>query len=234
MVLIQAGEYTVGAEVAIPAMSRRRVAVAPFLIDRHEVTNHQYREFVLATDRKPAPIWPNPYDASWDDLPVVGVSLEDARAYAEWIGKRLPTDIEWECAAAGPAAGPYPWGSTFPATASAEYDAAAGEHALRKHAHAPEARTDYLAGVRPVATSATDVASSGMLDAFGNVAEWTESVTQASPPGQGTVVLAIVKGWWWGERAPDRRSLQDYMLADPSLRRANLGFRCAKSVFLSE
>lgn len=83
-----------------------------YLIDKYEVTNRQYGDFIRATGH-PAP-------AYWDDprlnkpeQPVVGVNWEDARAYCEFRGKRLPTEAEWEKAARGPHANIYPWGNEF-------------------------------------------------------------------------------------------------------------------------
>ena len=75
--------------------------VAPFLLDPHPVTCREYQVFVEATGH-PAPFfWPGPPREEWADLPVTGVGLEDARAYAAWAGKRLPTLAEWELWARG-------------------------------------------------------------------------------------------------------------------------------------
>jgi formylglycine-generating enzyme required for sulfatase activity len=85
------------------------VMLDAFLIDKYEVSNRRYGEFMKATGH-PAP-------AYWDDprlnkpeQPVVGVNWYDAKAYCEWRGKRLPTEAEWEKAARGPSGNLYPWG----------------------------------------------------------------------------------------------------------------------------
>jgi formylglycine-generating enzyme required for sulfatase activity len=88
------------------------VFLDPYLIDRYEVSNKDYGEFIKAKGH-PAP-------AYWDDprlnraqQPVVGVNWEDARAFCEFRGKRLPTEAEWEKAARGPDGNLYPWGNAF-------------------------------------------------------------------------------------------------------------------------
>ena len=88
------------------------VFLDPYLIDKYEVSNKDYRDF-MRTKRHGAP-------AYWDDprlnhlnQPVVGVSWYDARAYCEYLGKRLPTEAEWEKAARGPHGHLYPWGMVF-------------------------------------------------------------------------------------------------------------------------
>lgn len=83
-----------------------------YLIDKYEVSNKDYADFIRANNH-PAP-------AYWDDprlnkpeQPVVGVNWYDAKAYCEYRGKRLPTEAEWEKAARGPKADLYPWGNEF-------------------------------------------------------------------------------------------------------------------------
>ena len=78
----------------------RTVRIEPFWIDKYEVTNAQYRDFVEATDgRKPRGWDTAEQPDTWDTLPVVNITYNDATAYCEWVGKRLPTHPEWELAA---------------------------------------------------------------------------------------------------------------------------------------
>ena len=80
------------------------VNLGPFYIDETEVSNADYAEFCRATGCAPPTGAP--------DLPVVGVTIAQARAYAQWKGRRLPTAQEWERAARGVDAMRYPWGNT--------------------------------------------------------------------------------------------------------------------------
>jgi len=86
-----------------------RVTVPAFAIDAHEVTNIQY-EYCVAAGPCTPPAFTNAqniddyyYGARYADYPVVNVNWEQARTYCEWVGKRLPTQFEWERVAGGPA-----------------------------------------------------------------------------------------------------------------------------------
>jgi len=81
---------------------KKPVNLGPFYIDETEVSNGDYNEFCKATGCTPPEGAP--------DLPVVGVTVAQARAYAHWKGRRLPTAQEWERAARGVDALRYPWG----------------------------------------------------------------------------------------------------------------------------
>ena len=93
-----------------------------FYIDKYPVTNQEYKAFLDATHYHPSDDlnflkdWQEgTYPPGWDNKPVTWVSLEDARAYAAWAGKRLPTEREWERVARGTTAEnrPFPWGDQF-------------------------------------------------------------------------------------------------------------------------
>ena len=101
----------------------RRVKMPGFAIDVHPVTNAEFKSFLDTTGYQPnephnfLKHWPNGPGGKlpgWLQIqPVVNVSLEDARAYARWAGKRLPTEAEWQYAAQGMEDRPWPWGDTF-------------------------------------------------------------------------------------------------------------------------
>ena len=116
MVLIPAGKFLRGTDHRMPDEGPQYTAeTRAFWIDKYEVTNLQYKQFIDATNRKsPAHFRNRTYPEGKVDHPVVYVSWFDAHDYCAWAGKRLPTDIEWEKAARGTSDDrDYPWGDTF-------------------------------------------------------------------------------------------------------------------------
>ena len=88
-----------------------QVTVNPFFIDIYEVTNEEYAKFVSAKNHRPPSTWSDEnYPANDARKPVTGVTWNDANEYANWVGKRLPTEEEWEYAARGADGRLYPWG----------------------------------------------------------------------------------------------------------------------------
>ena len=131
MVLIRAGEFQMGSNTNANEKPVHTVYVDAFYIDRYEVTNEEYKMFLLANpqwqkgnierrfhDGNYLKDWTrNSFPAGKDDHPVVNVSWYAAMAYATWADKRLPTEAEWEKAARGRLIGKkHPWGDTIDAT----------------------------------------------------------------------------------------------------------------------
>ena len=83
-----------------------------YLIDKYEVSNKDYGDFIRATSHAAPAYWDDPR-LNKPEQPVVGVNWLDAKAFCEYRGKRLPTEAEWEKAARGPKANLYPWGNDF-------------------------------------------------------------------------------------------------------------------------
>ena len=90
------------------------IYLSAYYIDRHEVSNAQYVEFIKATDYSAPAYWDH-HRLNQPTQPVTGVNWYDANTYCHWANKRLPTEAEWEKAARGPAGSIYPWGNTLDA-----------------------------------------------------------------------------------------------------------------------
>ncbi len=118
MVLIPGGQYIMGKDHPVADFSpAHEVTVDSFYLDKHEVTNRDYLRFCEATGYKFPEFWNTDVFRSGEEFlnyPVVGVNLFDAIKYAEWAGKRLPTEAEWEYAARGALSGKeYPNGNKW-------------------------------------------------------------------------------------------------------------------------
>lgn len=88
----------------------KMIYLSSYFIDKFEVSNAEYTEFIKATDY-PAPAYWDHHQLNQPNQPVTGVNWYDANAYCHWANKRLPTEAEWEKAARGPAGSIYPWGN---------------------------------------------------------------------------------------------------------------------------
>ncbi len=213
MVLISGGVFQMGSQGAEdPAEApAHQVLVRPFLLDKYEVTNAAYAAFVKATGHPAPPDWKNgTYPIGKANYPVGHVSWEDARAYAAWAGKRLPTEMEWEFAARGTEGRRYPWGNEFD----------------RWRLNSAEAEVGHTETVGSFPTGATP---EGVFDLAGNVAEWTASDDTPYPgsarkPVSGT---KVVRGG--GFSLPRKyASATKRTQVPPDTRDPALGFRCAR------
>ena len=127
------GENWVGLDVQYPwedsprRSHKHRMAVKAFDIDRYPVTNAEFKKFLEASHYRPSDDhnflrdWKDGTPpVGWENKPVTWVSIEDARAFAEWAGKRLPHEWEWQYAAQGTDGRTYPWGNQWDENACSE------------------------------------------------------------------------------------------------------------------
>jgi formylglycine-generating enzyme required for sulfatase activity len=193
MVSIPAGEFTASTGV--------RTNLPAFYMDKYEVTNGDYKKFLDAIASRTAKFSEHPFcpstdhkPANWDpilraieegqkikvgkydywptwDSPVIGVTWFDAYAYANWRGKRLPTEIEWEKAGRGTDGRLYPWGND-PIPGNSNVDGYSRN--MNVYAH-PK-----------------DVSSYGVIGLAGNADEWTSQASRTH---------GVVRGGSWQEPA---------------------------------
>lgn len=250
MMLIPAGEFQMGSD-DIEAYSDEKpvhnVYIDAYYIDKYPVTNAQYKLFLNASPQWQIPnlfnslkmgkYRDNDYLKNWfrnnyphgkDEHPVTWVSWYAAMAYAQWIGKRLPTEAEWEKASRGGLTGlKYPWGNTTDIT-KANFDISVGE-------------------TTPVGQYPAN--KYGLYDVVGNVFEWCldawnskfynssdshnpisdesiESIIDKPTKSKGERVL---RGGSWHSPANDVRiANRDYLV--PRKTKSTIGFRCIKEI----
>jgi hypothetical protein len=188
-------------------LDKQAVELPAFWIDRSPVTNAEYGAFVAATGAR-AP-WPCGWFATEQaDHPVVGVSYEEAAAYAAWAGKRLPSAEEWEVAAQPPQPGPYPWGSAWPGP-------------IREAHHDVMPRWD-LPATQPVGLGHGGRSAAGMEDLAGQVCEWTTTArTHHEAP------FRVLKGASWLHQDPVNFRTAAASWVAASFYTPLIGFRCA-------
>ncbi len=216
MAYVPGGEFLMGSDTGDhDARPEHRVTVKPFFIDLYEITCDEYEKFIEATGRPAPPGWRNghhPRGAA--RLPVTGVDWEDANAYCEWSGKRLPTEEEWEFAARGNDGRRYPWGNEWRRGAANAHTSAHGHLAVVG---------GHGAGPSPF----------GALDMVGNAWEWTASDLTAYPGGQlpaqtGGDMKVIRGGCWTSDIDQATTTVRKGQPARGGSDYSKIGFRCAK------
>jgi len=211
----------------LDAAPAHRVDLSSFYIDRHEVTNGDYFRFVAATDFPKLPHWrngrPAPEQAS---LPVVYVNWQEAVAYCQWLGKRLPAEAEWEKAARGPDGYLYPWGYFFDDRRANVGGNQSGPSPVGRF---PRGRSPY-----------------GADDMIGNVWEWTADWYGPYPGSSYTSdqfgeKYRVARGNSWSGLGHFSAKVQEEVKAiearvtyrlyfPPNIALEDLGFRCAQEV----
>ncbi len=195
MVLIPAGRFLSGAQ-------KNERELHAFYIDRYPVTKGDYLHFLESTDRPVPGHWPDvTLPQGRERHPIINLTCSEAMAYAEWVGKRLPTEDEWEKAARGPDGRLWPWGNRFDERLCAttwrfDYD---------------QRDTTMVGGFSPQGDSVYGVSD------VGHIWEWTASWFES-------VRYKVVRGGPWRDtKEPPlviNRSFEDDRAHD-------VGFRCA-------
>jgi formylglycine-generating enzyme required for sulfatase activity len=222
MVEIPAGLFTMGNDNADPEDApAHQVDLPAYEIDRFEITNADFAAFVEATgyvtnaEEGGKKSWRDAATEGRENHPVTRVTWNDASAYCAWLGKRLPTEAEWEKAARGEDGRSFPWGNDWdPAKANVK---ATG---LRDTA----AVGSFGAGASPY----------GVEDMVGNVWEWTADWYQAYPgnstadPYYGELCRVTRGGGWFDEEAQANTYNRNCGVPDTTSS-DELGFRCVRS-----
>lgn len=187
------------------------LAFVPFAIDAYEVTVEEYRRFTAATGKLLPPQPP----ASNGRYPVVNVTYEDAAAFCAYLGKRLPTEAEWEAAARGNLQGSmYPWPGP-PSHDHGNFSGVGGR--------------DRFPGLAPVGSFPPNTL--GLFDMAGNVWEWVADDYLPKPPSSQKAAkggkLKVVKGGAWNSSFPSLRISNRGRLPADTASEA-VGFRCAR------
>ena len=234
MLLIPTGTFEMGdsfGEGLPHELPVHTVSVNAFYMDANEVTNATYKQFLDATGHKAPDFWTDPaFNAP--DQPVVGVAWLDAAAYAQWAGKRLPTEAEWEYAARGGHTGlRYPWGDEITHN-DANYK---GKN-----------DRDIWDGPAPVGSFSKN--GYGLYDMGGNVWEWCAdeyddqfySVSKNNNPTAGKLITftnddfanvntrRVLRGGSWIS-VDNKLRVAGRNFLDPLVTNQTTGFRCVRT-----
>jgi len=226
MVAVAAGTYSIGKDGADADPLERpahKVDLPAFFIDRTEVTNAAYKNFVDTTGHKAPSNWTaGSFPQGLDAFPVTGVTWQDAADYAAWAGKRLPSEAEWEAAARGADGRIYPWGNAF----------RSGVANIKAKPDKPTAE-QYPTGIKETGRFAEGASPTGAMDMIGNAWEWvadeikvypgnTESKLELEP---GSTYRVIRGGAYDGSEVNDA-TYRGYLEATRPY--PKVGFRCVK------
>jgi formylglycine-generating enzyme required for sulfatase activity len=222
MILIPGGEFIMGKNTTNPSdwKPEHKVMLNAFYMDKYEVTNRQYYEYCKETNYPLPEFWGlSQFKCSleYPDHPIIGVSYNDAARYAQWAGKRLPTEAEWEYASRGglPDSN-FPWGNQIDSTL-VNYG--------KKYKTTLKVGTFKPNGY-------------GLYDTGGNVWEWTSdnygddyyvNSPVQNPSGPSTGRFKVIRGGSWHSGTMCIQTFYRNGLS-PSWIDFAVGFRCVKSV----
>jgi gamma-glutamyl hercynylcysteine S-oxide synthase len=194
--------------------------IKSFYVDKYPVTNAQFKKFLNSSHYHPQDDlnflrdWKDgTYPDGWENKPVTWVSQEDARTYANWAGKRLPHEWEWQYAAQGTDGRLYPWGNEWDANAVPVPD---------------KSRT--MRGPDPVDAHPKGASPFGVMDLTGNVWQWTEEFVDEHTRGgilRGGSYYQPQGSIWYFPQAYKLNEHGKLLLMSPSMDRSGtVGFRC--------
>jgi WD40 repeat protein/formylglycine-generating enzyme required for sulfatase activity/murein DD-endopeptidase MepM/ murein hydrolase activator NlpD/roadblock/LC7 domain-containing protein len=240
MVLIPAGEFQMGDSLdgMSEALPVHTVYLDAFYIDKYEVTNAQYQKFKDSTGYE-APYFWNDINYNAPNQPVVGVSWKDAKAYADWAGKQLPTEAEWEKAARGGLSGKrYVWGDEWPPPTKAGNFA---DESAKRVFSGWTIITGYDDGYAYPAPAGSFKANGyGLYDMAGNVWEWCAdwwaynyyvNSPKSNPKGPDSGSYKVLRGGSWGHYYGGQNlRTADRTYDNPAVYSDNIGFRCVYKV----
>ncbi len=225
MVYVPPGEFTMGSDKGKPFEGpARKIYLDGFYIDKYEVSWRKWKASGLPYSKVPNVREPIVYPPDWglrDAHPVVHVTWHDARKYAEWAGKRLPTEAEWEKAARGTDGREFPWGNTPPTIKQAMFV----DHPLS------------LTSTAPVNCCEEGASPYGTMNMAGNVWEWCEDTyhpdfykdsPKKNPVNRVKGDLKILRGGAFQLDPAFLRTYHRYWLADID-RISDIGFRTVVS-----
>jgi formylglycine-generating enzyme required for sulfatase activity len=198
------------------------MTVVPFYIDKYPVTNAQFKQFLDAAHYAPKDTinflrdWKNgTYPDGWANRPVTWVSLEDARSYAAWAGKRLPHEWEWQLAAQGTDGRAFPW----------------GQYWLTSNVPMPVTGRS-MTGPDPVDAHPAGASPYGVLDMVGNVWQWTDEYvdehTRAAILRGGNYYQPQGSIWYFPQAYRNDEHGKLLLMAPGYDRSGGVGFRCVK------
>jgi serine/threonine-protein kinase len=234
MIFIPAGEALMGQneEREYP---KHRVYLDSYYIDRYPVTNRDFDEFVRNTGYMAKGKWRSHFSENSLDHPVIDITWFDAKNFADWKGKILPTEAEWEKAAGGTEGFPYPWGN---------------ESDKNKCNNRQMDRTDGIKnminisdgrGTTRVDTFLEGSAIYGVMDMAGNVKEWCSdwysayyysnsgSAVLKNPHGPKKGDYKVIKGGSWKSDLSSCTCSKRNKL-HPNSHEPDIGFRCVKPI----
>jgi serine/threonine-protein kinase len=203
MTLVSAGDFLYGPE-------GQKMSLKAFYIDKTEVTNAAWADFCKATSCTAPPGDPS--------FPIADISISQAREFARWAGKRLPTTEEWEKAARGTDGRKYPWGND-----EKQQDADIGTGTAVAVTTHPEGASPY--GALQMAGNVAEIVSTIAHPTPELVNEFSKAVT---PPPTEYEPWVIIRGGSFRKKSLSAALTYEYSRIPARFTRDDIGFRCAK------